>query len=256
MLRSASDSVPLWRARASVSACSGFSSSVTVLPTTAFWPSFSFGAWSIARTRTFDRMISELTISGAPLRSGFFSRFERITSTRSLGRMKPPAPVSGEISVETARMPVGRIAAMKPDPLALTSFGSRIGSPAINGARAIEPENLGRRIGAFVAADKAVARGRGRPGLPLQVLRRDRLAKADVGLRHQNVHGLQLARAEACCRTRSQDMRQCRRHRQRWSGRQCVRYSYASLSTLRRDASAAVMGVDQLFVKAWLMRRI
>jgi hypothetical protein len=35
-----------------------------------------------------------------------------------------------------------------------------------------------------------------------------------------------------------------------------VRYSYASLSTIRRDASAAVMGVDQLFVKAWLMRRI
>jgi hypothetical protein len=28
------------------------------------------------------------------------------------------------------------------------------------------------------------------------------------------------------------------------------------LSTLRCDASAAVMGVDQLFVKAWLMRRI
>ena len=44
MLRSASDSVPVWRERASVSACSGFSSSVTVLPTTAFWPSFSFGA--------------------------------------------------------------------------------------------------------------------------------------------------------------------------------------------------------------------
>src|SRR6185312_16682262 len=46
---------------------------------------------------------------------------------------------SGEISVETARMPLGRIAAMKPDPLALTSLGSRIGSPAMNGERAIEP---------------------------------------------------------------------------------------------------------------------
>ena len=67
------------------------------------------------------------------------SRFERMTSTRSLGRMKPPAAVSGEISVEIARIPVGRIAAMKPDPLALTSFCSRIGSPARNGARAIEP---------------------------------------------------------------------------------------------------------------------
>ena len=53
--------------------------------------------------------------------------------------MKPPAPVSGEISVEIARMPVGRIAAMKPEPLALTSFCSRIGSPAMKGERAIEP---------------------------------------------------------------------------------------------------------------------
>ncbi len=53
--------------------------------------------------------------------------------------MKPPAAVSGEISVEMARMPVGRIAAMKPDPSALTSFCSRIGSPAMKGARAIQP---------------------------------------------------------------------------------------------------------------------
>ena len=36
-------------------------------------------------------------------------------------------------------MPVGRIAAMKPEPSAFTSFCSRIGSPAMNGARAIEP---------------------------------------------------------------------------------------------------------------------
>jgi len=53
--------------------------------------------------------------------------------------MNPPAPVSGEISVEMPRMPVGRIAAMKPEPLALTSFCSRIGSPAMKGARTIEP---------------------------------------------------------------------------------------------------------------------
>ena len=84
------------------------------------------------------RMISDWTTS-APLLSGFFSRLERMTSTRSFGRMKPPAPVSGEISVEIARMPVGRIAAMKPEPLALTSFCSRIGSPAMKGERAIEP---------------------------------------------------------------------------------------------------------------------
>src|SRR6202171_4973782 len=83
-------------------------------------------------------MVSELMRSGPPL-SGFLSRLERMTSTRSFGRIKPPAAVSGEISVEMARMPVGRIAAMKPEPLALTSFGSRLGSPAIHGARAIEP---------------------------------------------------------------------------------------------------------------------
>ena len=83
-------------------------------------------------------MISELTAS-VPLLSATFSRRVRMTSTRSLGRMKPPAPVSAEISVEIARMPVGRIAAMKPEPLALTSLASRIGSPAIKGARAIEP---------------------------------------------------------------------------------------------------------------------
>src|ERR1700712_3325652 len=93
----------------------------------------------MARTRMLLRMTSELTVSDGLLRSGFFSRFERMTSTRSFGRINPPAPVSGETSVETARMPVGRIAAMKPDPFALTSFGSRIGSPAINGERAIEP---------------------------------------------------------------------------------------------------------------------
>src|SRR5437867_2546072 len=104
MLRSASDMVPLWRARASVSACSGLSSSVTVLPTTLVWPSFSFGAWSMARTRTLLRITSELTIS---------------------------------------------------------------------------------------AADKAVARSRRRPRLPLHSLGGHRLAKTDVGLRDKNVHGLQ-----------------------------------------------------------------
>src|ERR1700737_5342554 len=93
-------------------------------------------------------MISELTMSAGPLRSGFLSRFERMTSTRSLGRMKPPAPVSGEISVEMARMPAGRIAAMKPEPLALTSFGSRIGSPAVKGGRGNEAPALFGGLGA------------------------------------------------------------------------------------------------------------
>src|ERR1700682_1519043 len=108
-------------------------------------------------------MISEMTISDEPDRSGFLSRLERITSTRSLGRMKPPAPVSGEISVETARMPEGRIAAMKPDPLALISFGSRIGSPAMNGARAIEPSIWGGASGRSLRRVGGVVGGGGGP---------------------------------------------------------------------------------------------
>ena len=78
-------------------------------------------------------------ISVPPAFSASRSRRDRITSTRSFGRMKPPAPVSGEISVETARMPLSSTAAMKPEPLALISLASRIGSPATNGARAIAP---------------------------------------------------------------------------------------------------------------------
>src|SRR5262249_5419327 len=55
--RSASDSVPCWRARASVSACRGPSSSVAVFPTTTRWPFFSSTVWSIASTGTLGRMI-------------------------------------------------------------------------------------------------------------------------------------------------------------------------------------------------------
>jgi hypothetical protein len=36
------------------------------------------------------------------------------TSTRSFGRMKPPAPVSAEIATDTARMPRDTLADMKP----------------------------------------------------------------------------------------------------------------------------------------------
>ncbi len=58
MLRSASDSVPSCCASASVSAWLGVSSSVAVLPTTTFWPSFSSTFWSIASTRTLVRIVS------------------------------------------------------------------------------------------------------------------------------------------------------------------------------------------------------
>ena len=52
-----------------------------------------------------------------------------ITSTRSLGRMKPPALVSAAILVATARLPAGRIADMKPWSERI-SLASLIGSPA------------------------------------------------------------------------------------------------------------------------------
>jgi hypothetical protein len=76
---------------------------------------------------------------------------------------------SGEISVETARMPVGRIAAMKPEPR--PSPASARGSARRHERRARDRAAiwvcgsglLSRRM-------KAAAGGRGRPGLPLQVL--------------------------------------------------------------------------------------
>src|ERR1700740_2956294 len=119
----------------------------------------------MARTRILLKTISEMITSVGFVRSGFFSRLDRITSTRSLGRMKPPAPVSGEISVEIARMPPGNTAAMNPEPLALTSFTSRIGSPP----------------------SKRRARARARPGLPLHFVRSDGLPEPDIRLGDQDV---------------------------------------------------------------------
>ena len=96
----------------------------------------------------------------------------RITSTRSFGRMKPPAPVSGEIWVEMARMPDGRIAAMKPEPLAFTSFASRIGSPATKGARTIMPLRFSTAFGRSVLRMK----------LPLAVVAGQACQKTSAGV--------------------------------------------------------------------------
>src|SRR6201984_2874347 len=116
----------------------------------------------------------------------------RRTSTRSFGRMKPPAPVSGAISVETARMPDGRIAAMKPEPSALTSFWSRIGSPRLpRGPQDCAGELLDG-VRAIALANEAFAGGRSRPALPLQVFRLHRLAEIDVVFRDQHLDGRQL----------------------------------------------------------------
>jgi len=53
--------------------------------------------------------------------------------------MNPPAPVSAEIVVDTARMPVGRIAAMKPEPSRLPVWLRGSAPPAMNGTRTIMP---------------------------------------------------------------------------------------------------------------------
>ena len=81
---------------------------------------------------------------------------------------------------------------MKPEPSAFTSFCSRIGSPCINGTRAIEPAIwvcasglLSRRMKALLAVDR-------RPGLPLQVFGLHGLAELDVGLRDQDLDRRQL----------------------------------------------------------------
>ena len=52
-------------------------------------------------------------------------RCVRITSTRSLGRIRRPAAVSSLMRVEMARMPAGRIAASTPPSPAFTSFSER-----------------------------------------------------------------------------------------------------------------------------------
>src|ERR1700741_4394678 len=112
-----------------------------------------------------------------PLGSGLWICRVNNTSTRSFGRMKPPAPVSGAISVETARMPDGRIAAMKPEPSALTSFWSRIGRPRRHpGPRDCAGELL-EGVRGIALANEPVAGGRSRPALPLQVFRLHRLAE-------------------------------------------------------------------------------
>ena len=72
----------------------------------------------------------------------------------------------------------------------MTSLGSRIGSPAMKGERAIEPvESAWWRPDARSRRMKLLLAVRRRPGLPLHVVRGDRLAERDVGLRDQDVDG-------------------------------------------------------------------
>ena len=214
----------------------------------------------MARTRTFERMISGITRSPGSFRIRILLAPGQDDVHVVVGQDEAAgAGLRRNLGRDRAHS-LGRIAAMNPDPLALISFGSRIGSPAMKGERAIEPVISLVASGRSLLADEGIARRGCRPGLPLHVVRRDRLAEANVRLwprEHRRSVAARPAREVGpCCPIHLRDRQRHRQRQERWSGRQCVPYSYASLSTLRRDASAAVTGVDQLFVKAWLMRRI
>ncbi len=96
------------------------------------------------------RMVAAVWTSPMPERDASSSRAVRSTSTRSFGRMKPPAVFEPRASIEiaTARLPEGRIADRKPLPLALISFSRRIGSPDRNGLRTIDPTVSSSAVGA------------------------------------------------------------------------------------------------------------
>ncbi len=130
----------------------------------------------------------------------------------------------------------------------------------MNGERAIEPVISLMASALLARLMKLLLAVVGRPGLPLQIVRLDRLAEADVRFGDENIDGLHLhdrlgrrrlvtgPAGEICGNAAGAD----------GDGQDCnaCGIHYASLSTLRCDASAAVKGVDQLFVKAWLMRRV
>src|SRR5262249_31074211 len=145
--------------------------------------------WSIARTRTSVRIVSLVWASMPVAFSVSRSRRVRSTSTRSLGRMKPPAPVSGEISVEMARMPEGSSAAKEPGAVGLDQLGLGIGLAGDEGRARDRAGELLDPVRPVLPAHKVAAGGAGRPGLPLDVARGDHLAHVDVALRHQDFDG-------------------------------------------------------------------
>src|SRR4051794_28798063 len=70
-----------------------------------------------------------------------------MTSTRSFGRMNPPAPDSVVIGIETARIPGLTVAAIKPAESECTILVLLNGSPARIGARATVPFTMRSGLG-------------------------------------------------------------------------------------------------------------
>src|SRR5208282_2016574 len=144
--------------------------------------------------------------------------------------MKPPASVSGAMASDMARMPCGRMAAMKPLPLAATTLGSRIGSPAAMDERTMAPTK------SLMASGRSV------------FLMKIALAEAAVAA---------LPWAPRAVEGRSPAWRQRRRqrgrHRVRSDARLSLRFTFQSDTTA---GTAVNSGFHQLNVKAWLMRSI
>ncbi len=122
-------------------AWSGSNSRVALAPVTTFLPFCSSSFCPIASTRTLDRMVCEVRTSTPRALVASSSRMRLTTSTRSSGRMNPPAEKSPLLSIliATARRPLGRMADMKPPAPDLTSLSRRIGSSRRNPTRVIEP---------------------------------------------------------------------------------------------------------------------
>src|SRR5450432_2490991 len=112
----------------------------------------------------------------------------------------------------------------------------------------------------FATADERIAGIRGRPGLPLQILGLERLTERDVGFRHENVDRRQLSDRRRRGRLVSGPTRKIGSDAAGAEGDGKNHYACGvhtlHFPQLRRDALVAVWAVEQLFVKAWLMRRI
>ena len=106
--------------------------------------------------------------------------------------MKPPAPVSTEMRTEIARMPWGRIAAIKPPWSGRMTLRSMIGSPWTKGARTVAPLNFLVASGFELLVIRWPDSADFGPVLPLEVAYGEESSKIDVLGGDENLFGLDL----------------------------------------------------------------